>query len=161
MTGMIVHLLLWVCVLGCALIAGLYFAFSTFIMTALGRIPAPAGIAAMQAINAVIQRSLFMPLFFGTTLASLAVAALALWRWADTGSAMMLVGGLVYFAGMFLCTVIFNVPLNNRLDAADPHSDAAQETWARYLRVWTRWNHVRTLASSLAAGLFVLALVLR
>jgi uncharacterized membrane protein len=159
MTDLIVDLLLWVCALGCALVAGLYFAFSTFIMTALGRIPAPAGIAAMQAINTVIQRSLFMPLFFGTTLAALAVAALALWRWVEAGSVAMLAGGLVYVLGMFVCTVVFNVPLNNRLDAADPQSAAAGEVWARYLRVWTRWNHVRTLASTLAAGLFVLALV--
>jgi uncharacterized membrane protein len=161
MTGTIVDLLLWVCTLGCALIAGLYFAFSTFIMAALGRIPAPAGIAAMQAINAVIQRSLFMPLFFGSTLASLVAVALSLWRWAEPGAAMMLAGGLVYFVGMFVCTVVFNVPLNNRLDAADPQSEAARDTWTRYLRVWTRWNHVRTLASTAAAGLFVLALVLR
>ena len=57
--------------IGCGLIAGLYFAFSAFIMTALGRIGQAAGITAMNAINAVIVQSLFMPLFLGTTVASL------------------------------------------------------------------------------------------
>ena len=38
-------------VLGCGLVAGIFFAFSTFVMRALGRRPAGEGIAAMQAIN--------------------------------------------------------------------------------------------------------------
>ena len=66
--------LLWFAAIGCGLLAGLYFAFSTFIMTALGRIGQVSGIMAMNAINAVIVQSLFMPLFLGTTLASLLLA---------------------------------------------------------------------------------------
>jgi uncharacterized membrane protein len=38
--------------LGCGLVAGVFFAFSTFVMKALARLPAEQGIAAMQAINA-------------------------------------------------------------------------------------------------------------
>src|SRR5690606_28980359 len=40
--------------LGCALMAGLFFAFSVAVMRALGALPAAQGIAAMQSINAVI-----------------------------------------------------------------------------------------------------------
>jgi uncharacterized membrane protein len=43
--------LLWISAIGCGLLAGLYFAFSTFVMTALGRIDQAAGIAAMNSIN--------------------------------------------------------------------------------------------------------------
>lgn len=42
--------LLWFSAVGCGLMAGVYFAFSTFIMTALGRLDQAAGIAAMNAI---------------------------------------------------------------------------------------------------------------
>jgi uncharacterized membrane protein len=72
--------LLWFSAVGCGLLAGLYFAFSTFIMTALARIGQVPGIIAMNAINATIVQSLFMPLFLGTTLTSLALAILALAR---------------------------------------------------------------------------------
>ena len=36
---------------GSGLVAGVFFAFSTFVMSGLRRAPAPAGIAAMQSIN--------------------------------------------------------------------------------------------------------------
>jgi hypothetical protein len=37
--------------LGCGLLAGVFFAFSAFVMPALRRLPASQGIAAMQSIN--------------------------------------------------------------------------------------------------------------
>lgn len=37
--------------LGCGLIAGVFFAFSTFVMSALARLQPAQGIAAMQSIN--------------------------------------------------------------------------------------------------------------
>ncbi|RDZ26589.1 DUF1772 domain-containing protein [Lysobacter silvisoli] len=146
--------LLWFAALGCALIGGLYFAFSAFIMRAFASIDPSAGIAAMNAINRVILRSLFMPLFWATTLAALALAGLALTR-GGPGAGAMLAGGTLYLVGMFVCTVVFNVPLNNALQAAQGAGEAALPVWQRYLRQWTRWNHVRTVASLGAAALFV------
>src|SRR6478736_4971333 len=101
--------LLWLSAIGCGLMAGLYFAFSTFIVTALGRIDQAAGVATMNAINDVIVRSLFLPVFLGSTLTSLALAALAPFRWDEPGAAMWLAGGVLYVAGMFAVTAVFNV----------------------------------------------------
>ena len=153
--------LLWFSAIGCGLLAGLYFGFSTFIMTALGRIGQVPGIMAMNAINTVIVQSLFMPLFFGTTLASLLLAIAALFRWGEPGASAMLAGGVIYVLGMFVCTVIFNVPLNSALAAADPASTEAASLWARYLTDWTLWNHVRTMASTLACALFIWSIAAR
>ena len=69
--------LLWLSAIGCGLMAGLYFAFSTFVMSALGRIDQTAGIAAMNEINRVIVQSLFLPVFMGSTLTCLVLAVLA------------------------------------------------------------------------------------
>ncbi len=121
--------LLWFCALGCGLLAGLYFAFSVFIMTALDRLGPAAGAAAMNAINTTILRSLFMPVFMLTSLASLALAVIGVIHWEQPGAWLLITGGLVYFVGMFGVTMLFNVPLNNLL-AASP-SDA--NTWRRYL----------------------------
>jgi uncharacterized membrane protein len=153
--------LLWFSAIGCGLLGGLYFAFSTFIMTALGRLDQAAGISAMNAINVDIVRSLFMPLFFGTTLASAILAVIALFRWNEPGSASMLVAGVVYALGMFVVTMVFNVPLNNALAGADPSSHGAAPLWARYLKEWTFWNHVRTIACLAASALFIAAIAAR
>jgi uncharacterized membrane protein len=152
-------LTLWFAAIGAGLMAGVYFTFSTFVMTALARLPQAAGIGAMQSINRVILRSPFMPLFFATTLASAALAVLGILRWGEPGALAMLTGGVTYVAGMFLCTAARNVPLNNALDAVAPASAEADAVWSRYLTVWTRWNHVRTIACTLACGLFIAAIV--
>jgi uncharacterized membrane protein len=159
MTEQIVIALLWFCAVGSGLIAGLFFAFSTFIMTALGRIDARAGIAAMNSINAVILRSLFMPVFLGTTLASLALMALAALTLSGLSAAAVYGAGAIYILGMFVCTMAFNVPRNNALMKSDPAG--ADGVWTRYLKEWTFWNHVRTLASIAACALYILAIAAR
>ncbi len=158
MTPSIFTILLWFSAIGSGLIAGLFFSFSTFIMTAFSRIPQGHGISAMKSINSTIVRSLFMPLFFGTALASLLLAGFALFRWGEPGAMAMLAAGGIYFVGMFLCTILFNVPLNNLLAAVDPDSAEAAPLWSRYLKDWTAWNHVRTVASTAACGLFIAAI---
>jgi uncharacterized membrane protein len=150
--------LLWFSAIGCGLIAGLYFAFSAFVMTALGRIDQAAGIAAMNAINVDIVRSVFMPLFFGTTLSCAVLVVLGGLRWQEPGAITMICGGVLYVVGMFVVTVVFNVPLNDQLAAVDPADRAAAPVWTRYLTDWTCWNHVRTLASTAATALFVAAI---
>jgi len=153
--------LLWFSAVGCGVMAGVYFAFSGFIMTALSRIDQASGVAAMSSINTVILRSLFMPLFFGTTLAALILAVAALTGWGTPGPLAMLAGGVLYVLGMFVVTMLFNVPLNNTLESAHASGVDAAATWARYLRVWTMWNHVRTVASTAACALFIVALTAR
>ena len=49
--------------LGSGLIGGLFFAFSSFVMKALGRLPPAKGIAAMQEINVVVLNPLFFAAF--------------------------------------------------------------------------------------------------
>jgi uncharacterized membrane protein len=161
MRQLIIPGLLWFSAIGCGLVAGLYFTFSAFVMTALGRLDQAAGVSAMNAINVDIVRSLFMPLFLGTTLASAALAIIALFRWGQPGSLALLAGGVLYVVGMFVVTMVCNVPLNNALAAADPAATGTAPLWARYLKDWTMWNHVRTIASTAAAALFIAAIAAR
>jgi len=59
--------------LGCAVMSGLFFAFSNFIMRALDRLPGTQGMAAMRSINVAILTPLFLLAVMGT--AALCVAA--------------------------------------------------------------------------------------
>ena len=161
MTELIITCLLWFAAIGCGLLAGLYFAFSTFIMTALGSIEQAQGISAMNSINSTILRSLFMPFFYGTTMASVALLVVAFIRRNEPCLIAMIAGGLIYFAGMFLCTVFFNVPLNKALANVDPASGSAAPVWARYLKRWTLWNHLRTISSTTASALYIAAIAAR
>ena len=153
--------LLWFSAVGCGLLAGVYFAFSAFVMTSLTRIARAAGISAMNAINVVIVKSLFMPIFIGTTLTAVVLTGLAILSWNEAGSIVMLADGIIYVIGMFVVTAAFNVPLNDALAAVDPSSAEGAVVWSRYLRDWTLWNHVRTVASVAACAFFIACIATR
>ncbi len=148
---------IWATALCTALMAGIYLAFSSFVMGSLAAMPKAQGILAMQSINRVILSSSFMLLFWLSTLASLGLGAWGISQWGASGAGYLVAGGAVYVLGMFVCTAAFNVPLNNALDAVDPTTAAAAELWQTYLRNWTRYNHVRTVCSAAASALFVAA----
>lgn len=151
---MLIQVLTWFCVLGCALMGGLYFAFSAFVMKALAAV-GYAGTRAMNSINTVILRSAFLPLFFGTTIASAVLGvtgALEIGTWRGR---LLLIGGVLYVAGMFGVTMICNVPLNNALAAVNAESRTGDAIWRDYVVRWTRWNHVRTACCLLAAAAFM------
>jgi uncharacterized membrane protein len=144
--------------LGCGLIAGVFFAFSTFIMTALARRPPSEGMAAMQAINVAVINPLFLGVFLGTAVACLALMVSSILRWNEPGAIYCLFGGALYLFGTFFVTMAFNVPLNNALAALAPTAPEAAGRWAHYVARWTVWNHVRTAAALGAAALLTIAL---
>jgi uncharacterized membrane protein len=151
--------LTFVAALGSGLIAGLFFAFSAFVMNALSRLPPHQGIASMQSINVAVINPTFMSVFLGTALVSVFLGVAAFFRWREAVATYLLIASILYVAGCFLVTILFNVPLNNALAGAEPESAAGADTWTQYLRSWVRWNHVRTIASIAASGGFTLALL--
>jgi len=145
--------------LGSGLMAGVFFAFSAFVMDGLARLPALSGLTAMQSINRAATSPLILAALFGTTLVciGLAVWAVAIGKgeasvgWVASGSGLYLIGGL----GV---TVARNVPMNEALAKVDPgrHPEAGAH-WENYLARWTAWNHVRTVASLGASVLLIVA----
>lgn len=146
--------------IGSGLVAGIFFAFSTFIMTAFSRIPVEQAIAAMNSINVTIVRSPFMGLFVPTAILCLVIAVLAVIDWRSGASLLMLAGAALYVLASFISTIVFNVPMNDTLAKVSGGGTEATALWTTYLRDWTWWNHVRTIASLLASVAFVRALMI-
>jgi uncharacterized membrane protein len=145
--------------LGSALIGGVFFAFSSFVMKALARVPSSEGIAVMQSINVVVINPSFIGAFMGTALLSIAVIVLVLMNGIHPVTMFFIGGSVFYFVGTFLVTMFGNVPLNNQLAAASVTDPDAAVLWMHYLDRWTMWNHVRTAAAIVASLLFTLGLV--
>jgi uncharacterized membrane protein len=144
--------------LGCGLVAGVFFAFSTFVMPALKRLTPERGIAAMQSINERAVTPVFMTALFGTAVACLGLIVWAVISWGEAPSALVLLGGALYLVGAIGVTIVCNVPLNNRLAKLHPQSASATSYWDEYLAKWTAWNHLRTLAALAAAALLTIVL---
>jgi uncharacterized membrane protein len=146
-----------VAAVGAGLAAGVFFAFSTFVMTALGRLSDREGMSAMQAINKAAPSPSFMTALFGTAVVCVVLGISALTRLDEPSGRYQLIGSAAYLTGIVV-TIAYHVPHNDALARVDPASIGAPHAWRGYLTQWTAWNHVRTLTCLAAAVLFSLAL---
>ena len=103
--------------LGCGVVAGVFFAFSAFVMPALKRLKPAEGIAAMQAISVAAVTPAFMTVLFGT---AAVCGALALLAWDERSAPYLLSGGAVYLVGTILLTIVYHVPRNEALAKIEP-----------------------------------------
>jgi uncharacterized membrane protein len=134
------------------LAGGVLYAFSTFVMAGLRRLPPEAGATAMRSFNVTALRPPLVVLLAATVVVPVGAAVAGLVTDA-AGAPWALAGAVVAVVGVIGVTGLRNVPLNNRLDAAE---DAAAE-WRRFVGPWLRWNHVRTVAGAAACLCFVIA----
>jgi len=149
-----------VAMLGSALIGGVFYAFSSFIMRALARMPTEEGITAMQSINILVINRSFLGVFVGTAVVSLVLAVLAIKGWGMPSAPWFLTGALLYILGTFLVTGLGNVPLNDQLAAVSATDASAIAVWGRFLDQWTTLNTLRTAASVTAALALTIGLTL-
>lgn len=144
--------------LGCTVIGGVFYGFSVLVMRSLAAVPPAEGIRAMQAVNRNAETPRFLSVFMGTSLASLVLGVWSAVSYDSDYSGYVLAGSAVYFFGAFLLTIGYHVPRNIGLDKARAGTPEAEAFWSRYLREWTRMNHVRGLAAIIAGGLLIAGL---
>lgn len=140
---------------GAGLAGGVFYAFSGFVMQGLARLPGTDGAKAMNAINVTAVKPPLMILLFGTAVLCMFVLVLAVFRGDQPGILTSALAALIYLTGAIAVTMLRNVPLNITL-AKDADNAAL---WARYLKEWGLWNHVRTAACAVACAFFVTALL--
>ncbi|WP_210587523.1 DUF1772 domain-containing protein [Streptomyces sp. GESEQ-35] len=145
-------------VVGTGLVAGVFCAFSTFVMRGLAALPPAQGVAAMKAINVAALRPPFMLVFIGSAVLCAVIAVVTFVLWPDEGTVELLLGSGLYLFGSFGLTMVANVPRNDALLKLDAGTPEAAAYWTTYVREWTAWNHVRTVASAAAAVSYVLAI---
>lgn len=153
-TGLLT-VLTWIMALSSGLMAGIYLAFSGFIMRAFAQVDPASGIAAMNAINETIVKTSFLPLFLGSTIAAVLLAGLGICQWGTPGAGLALSAGLTYVIGMFVVTVAANVPLNNHLAEVTGDGAEPRRVWHHYLSRWTQWNTARTIASLITLAICI------
>ena len=140
-----------------AVIAGVFSAFSEFVMRALRQARPAAGIESMQHINRTVLRTQFVAGIVSIPPISIGFAGYALSALTGEIAAVVTCAAIIFCLGVFLTTVIGNVPMNNRLAGFSPDSTQAEVYWSEYTRIWTRLNHVRALASLVTAILYFAA----
>lgn len=142
-----------------AVVAGVFSAFSEFIMSALRKAAPAAGIEAMQHINRDVIRTQFVAGILSIALFSVLFAAYGMVVFEGEARVLLMLAPTVYLSSVFAVTVLGNVPMNNRLEALDHASVQARDYWREYGREWTRLNHIRSLGSVVTAGIYIAAAI--
>ena len=143
------------------LMAGLYYAYAISVMLGLSMTDDRTFLSAMQQINVAILNPWFFIIFFGALVFTALAGVLHLqadWR----GVLPWIAAALVLYAATLLITFGFNVPLNNELAAAGESERIANlaAVRERFEGSWVRWNIARAVASTVAFGCLIWALVL-
>lgn len=143
-----------------ALVAGVFMAFSDFVMRSLRGATPGTGIEAMQMINREVYGSVFLVGLLGLAPVSLGLAGYGVISMSGPAAGWIIAGGLIYFGGTILVTMLGNVPMNKRLDLMVMTAPETASYWEVYARRWTRWNHLRTVASAIGAACLLIGAVL-
>lgn len=144
--------------IACALVSGVFLAFSEFIMHALDKSERPASVEVMQVINREVFRTFFMVCLIGMSALSLALCIYASLALSGPSASWIMAGGIIYLLAVFGVTLAFNVPMNTHLHRLDYQSADAKTYWeVTYFPHWTLWNHARTIGAGTAAVCYLIA----
>ncbi|GAA4565930.1 DUF1772 domain-containing protein [Micromonospora coerulea] len=143
------------------LMAGLVFAYSCSVMPGLAATDDRTFVGTMQWINRRILNGWFLAAFLGAVL----LIALAVVLHLSVGGRVLAwtVAALVLYLATLVITMRWNVPLNDRLDAAGPVDRIADlaAVRERFEASWARWNLARTVTNVLAFACLIGALLTR
>lgn len=148
--------------LSMGLMAGVFGVFAHTIMRGLGKTDDRTFVGAFQAVD----RAIINPLFMVTFLGALVFTGVAggLYLSGDDRSVVPWVAvALALYLAVFVITMVVHVPLNDDLKAAgDPDriADLAAARAAFHETRWVAWNVVRAVATTVAFGCLIWALVL-
>jgi uncharacterized membrane protein len=141
-------------IVGSGLLAGVFFAFSAFVMGGLRRLPESGGAAAMRSINVTAVRPPLMIALFGVSALCVAMIVRALATWSQPGAGTLLAGATLTIVGALGVTSAINVPLNDRLESG-------ATTWSRFLAGWEPANHARTVLCLAGCAVLLVAAIRR
>ena len=150
---MFIELLYWMLMMAivlCALVTGLVFGFAVVVMPGIEKLSVREFLFAFKHMDEIIQnrQAAFMFVWVGSIAAVIGVVAIGMSSLSGMQLYLMWFAAGLYLLGVQLPTILFNIPLNNTLQALDIEnlSDTELATArAQFEAPWNRWNRVRTL----------------
>jgi len=149
----------------CSLVAGFLFAFAVVVMPGIRNLGDREFILTFQVIDRIIQNNqpIFLIVWVGSVVLLIATLVIGFVQLEGTCLMLLILVTVTYIFGVQLPTVIFNIPLNNKvqtLDVDEIGEDTLKFAREEFESPWNRWNLVRTVISSLVSIMLITLLVL-
>ena len=152
-------------ILLCTLVSGLLFGFAVVVMPGVAKLSDRDFLLAFKHMDGIIQNNqpLFMLVWVGSILSVLVSVILGTMDLSGQEAVLLWIGCGWYLLGVQLPTIVFNIPLNNTIQALE--IDKLNESELTNSRVnfevkWNRWNKIRTANGILAVSVFLWLLFL-
>ena len=152
-------------ILLCTLVSGLLFGFAVVVMPGVAKLSDRDFLLAFKHMDGIIQNNqpLFMLVWVGSILSVLVSAILGTMDLSGQEAVLLWIGCGWYLLGVQLPTIVFNIPLNNTIQALE--IDKLNELELTNSRVnfeakWNRWNNIRTINGIIAVSTFLYLLYL-
>jgi len=143
--------------------AGVFFTWNNAVTPGIGRLNDVSYLKAFQHMNRTILNPLFYIVFMGPLLLSFAATyvykanpAYILW--------MLILATVIYFLGVFIVTILGNIPLNNMLDKSNLADISLEDAKSLRDKFETKWNNlhlIRTISSTTSFLLLILTCLFR
>jgi uncharacterized membrane protein len=144
------------------LLAGIFFTWANAVTPGIGKLDDINYLRAFQNMNRTIQNPLFFLVFFGSMLFSF-IAAYC-YKSNNAVFWVVIAAALLYFIGVFLVTILGNIPLNEMLDKTNLTSITLQEAAILRDKFEAKWNTlhlIRTVISLLSFLLLIIGCLLK
>ena len=145
------------------LLAGVFFTWTNAITPGIGRLNDVEYLRAFQHMN----RTILNPLFYLVIISPLLLSPLSAYFYKSSNYIMfwLLVGAsLFYFLGVFVITMLGNIPLNKMLDNLQLSTISLEDAKIFRDKYEVRWNNfhlIRTITSTTSFLLLILACLFR
>ena len=144
------------------LLAGVFFTWSNAVVPGIGRLDDMGYLKAFQNMN----RSILNPFFYLIFIGPLLFAGISAYFNQSNSVVFRLIicAGIIYFTGVFLLTILGNIPLNEMLDKADLSNITSED--AAFLRSkfeakWNNFHLIRTIASVVSFIVLIISCFLK
>lgn len=137
------------------LTAGLCFTWSNAVTPGIGRLDSLGYLQSFQAMNRAIINPTFMVVFMSPVV--LHIAHVFLFKQAPKPVfILMIAAAILYVGGLFLVTVLGNVPLNEMLNKTDLASATAEQLTTLRENFEARWNRFHSIRTGTTLVSFIL-----
>lgn len=142
------------------IMAGIFFTWSNAVTPGIGRLSDLNYLKALQAMNRAILNLPFYILFIGPVVSLILTTSLFYNSPSTSTFQYLLVASLVYIVGVFLVTILGNIPLNELLDQSNLSDLSLEELHSLRQKIehqWNNFNWIRTLTSIFSFVLLLMA----
>ncbi len=145
------------------LLAGVFFTWTNAITPGIGRLNDVGYLQAFQHMN----NTILNPLFYIVIIGPLLLSFIAVFINKENGGfifRLICATAIIYFLGVFIVTILGNIPLNDMLDKTNLEGISLEDAKSLREKFETKWNNlhlIRTLSSSTSFILLILVCLFR